>query len=89
MYVMPIYLFAINLFAFLLMGRDKKKAVQHKYRISERTLWTVAFLFGAPGMFIGMQMFRHKTKHSSFKYGLPILSILEIGLVIYGIKELA
>lgn len=62
---------------------DKKRAIKHQYRISERTLWITAILFGALGLFIGMKNFRHKTKHASFKYGLPILSVLELGIVLY------
>jgi uncharacterized membrane protein YsdA (DUF1294 family) len=62
---------------------DKKRAIKHQYRISERTLWITAILFGALGLFIGMKNFRHKTKHALFKYGLPILSVLELGIVLY------
>jgi uncharacterized membrane protein YsdA (DUF1294 family) len=65
------------------MKVDKKRAIKQKYRISERTLWTIAFLFGALGLSIGMNRFRHKTKHLSFKIGLPVLSLVEIGVIIY------
>ncbi|WP_217279756.1 DUF1294 domain-containing protein [Bacillus sp. PK3-056] len=65
------------------MGIDKKRAIKHQYRISERTLWITAILFGAFGLFIGMQKFRHKTKHASFKYGLPLLTLLDAGIVLY------
>lgn len=40
------YLTFINLLAFLLMGLDKQKARQHKWRISERTLFLSAVLGG-------------------------------------------
>lgn len=62
---------------------DKKRAIKHQYRISERTLWTIAIFFGALGLYIGMQNFRHKTKHATFKYGLPALTLLELGIVLY------
>lgn len=65
---------------------DKKRAIKHQYRISERTLWTIAIFFGALGLYIGMKNFRHKTKHTSFKYGLPFLSIIEVGIVLYGLN---
>jgi uncharacterized membrane protein YsdA (DUF1294 family) len=81
-----IYLVFINILGYLLMMIDKKRAIKHQYRISERTLWTIAFLFGALGLFIGMKNFRHKTKHGTFKYGLPFLSILEMGIVLYGLN---
>jgi len=78
-----IYLVVINILGYSLMMIDKKRAIKHQYRISERTLWIIAILFGALGLFIGMKNFRHKTKHASFKYGLPILSVLELGIVLY------
>ena len=67
---MPIiYLIFINLAAFLLMGVDKYKAIRHRWRISEKTL------------FLGMYTFRHKTRHASFVYGMPVILILQIILV--------
>jgi uncharacterized membrane protein YsdA (DUF1294 family) len=78
-----IYLAVVNIFAYSLMGIDKKRAIKHQYRISEKTLWITAILFGALGLFIGMKKFRHKTKHVSFKYGLPLLTLLEAGIVLY------
>ena len=59
------------------MGEDKKRAKRHQYRISERTLWLVAIFGGAIGTTAGMQVYRHKTKHTSFKFGFPILAIIE------------
>ncbi|WP_369426012.1 hypothetical protein [Cytobacillus pseudoceanisediminis] len=34
-------------------------------------------------MTLGMKAFRHKTKHVQFKWGLPILAMLEAGLLVY------
>lgn len=65
------------------MGIDKRKASRNKWRIPESRLWLNAFLFGALGTYIGMQFFRHKTQHAIFKFGLPLLSIVEMALVIY------
>lgn len=79
----------INLVGFYLMMIDKKKAKNHQYRIRESTLWLVALFFGAIGMTLGMKTFRHKTKHFQFKYGLPVLSLLEIGLLLYAFNLLS
>ncbi|MEH7116563.1 DUF1294 domain-containing protein [Neobacillus vireti] len=68
----------MNLVGLLIMGEDKKRAKKNQYRISERTLWLVAIFGGAIGTTAGMQAFRHKTKHTSFKLGFPLLAILEI-----------
>ena len=78
MKVLIIAVIVMNLVGLLIMGEDKKRAKKHEYRISERTLWMVAIFGGAIGTTAGMQLYRHKTKHTSFKLGFPILAILEI-----------
>lgn len=78
---MKLFIIAVivmNLIGLLIMGEDKKRAKKHEYRISERTLWMVAIFGGAIGTTAGMQFYRHKTKHTSFKLGFPILAILEM-----------
>ncbi|RID86418.1 DUF1294 domain-containing protein [Peribacillus asahii] len=85
MFIM-VYMIFINILAFTIMGIDKKKARNGEYRISERTLWTVAVIGGGTGAYLGMKQFRHKTKHTSFKWGLPVLMVIQLGLLVtYGI----
>ncbi|CAN2249617.1 DUF1294 domain-containing protein [Bacillus vallismortis] len=76
-----VYLVLINLCGFWVMGADKRRARQHKWRISEDSLWLIAIVFGALGVWLGMQTFRHKTKHASFKYGVPLLLVIEAILI--------
>jgi uncharacterized membrane protein YsdA (DUF1294 family) len=79
MELMPlIILLIINLYGIFLMGFDKSKAKKGQYRISERTLWIVAICGGAVGTTIGMNVFRHKTKHKSFQIGMPFLVGLQL-----------
>ena len=54
---------------------DKKKAIKKKWRISEQTLLSVSFIGGSLGAYLAMILFRHKTKHFKFKYGLPLMII--------------
>ncbi|QAT44021.1 DUF1294 domain-containing protein [Aminipila luticellarii] len=61
-----------NVVAFAVMGIDKYKAQNNKWRISEATLLSIAFLMGGVGSMIGSQFFRHKTKKTKFKILLPI-----------------
>lgn len=68
----------MNVSGFFIMGADKKRARKNLYRISEARLWTVALFGGALGATVGMKHFRHKTKHLQFKYGLPILAVIEV-----------
>ena len=72
-----------NLWVFLMMGIDKRKAIRGKRRISERRLLLSALAFGALGGFCGMHFFHHKTLHKKFRYGLPVMLILQVALLIF------
>lgn len=67
------YLVLINALAFFLMLIDKQKAQRGAWRISEATLLGCAFLGGSLGAILGMNLFRHKTKHPKFFIGLPVI----------------
>ncbi|WAA11642.1 DUF1294 domain-containing protein [Fervidibacillus halotolerans] len=73
----------MNIFGFIVMGMDKRRAKRQKWRISERTIWLTALLGGALGITIGMYVFRHKTKHLSFKLGLPFLIVAQFACFLY------
>lgn len=75
------YILIINLLGYLTMWLDKRKAKRGEYRISEKTLFTVAILGGSIGSIAGMNKFRHKTKHWYFKYGMPVILILQIAMI--------
>lgn len=77
----------LNFFSFGLMGRDKSLARRKQWRVPEAWFFTLAFLGGAPGVWFGMQFFRHKTQHKSFVFGIPALFVLNLGIV-YGIWTL-
>lgn len=79
--IVLMYFIAINFIAYVTMGNDKKKARTKKYRTSEKTLWLLALLGGAPGSWVAMQTYRHKTKHDAFKYGMPVLALIDIVLL--------
>lgn len=76
------YLIFINLLSFLLMGLDKYKARHKKWRIPEKTLFLIAILGGSIGSILGMQLFRHKTKHTTFVIGMPCILIIQIILTV-------
>lgn len=76
------YFIFVNLWAFCLMGIDKRKAIKGAFRIPEATLFIVALIGGSIGSIAGMYTFRHKTRHSAFVYGMPAILILQIILLI-------
>ena len=77
------YLFAINIVSFFLYGIDKYKAKKNKWRISEATLLMIAVIGGSIGAWAGMQLWHHKTMHKKFKYGIPIIIIIQVALAVY------
>ena len=89
MYVLGlvIYFFIINLFAIFLMKYDKVKAINNQYRVSEKTLFLLALILGGIGIYIGMYLFRHKTKHVKFTVGIPLIIILNILNIYYLISH--
>ena len=87
------YLIVINIVTFLVYGIDKwrstsgrllptgrKKAKQGCWRISEATLLILAVIGGSIGALLGMKVWRHKTQHKKFKYGLPLILLVQIVL---------
>ncbi|CDC81017.1 putative uncharacterized protein [Clostridium sp. CAG:465] len=82
-----IYFFIINLFAIFLMKYDKVKAINNQYRVNEKTLFLIALILGGIGIYIGMYLFRHKTKHVKFTVGIPLIIILNILTIYYLISH--
>lgn len=74
-----VYIIGVNIISLIITAIDKHKAIEKKWRIPERTFWGVALLGGSFGILIGMHVFRHKTNHTSFKVGMPLLLLINIG----------
>ena len=77
------YLLAINALSFILFGLDKYKAKKGKWRISEATLLMIAVIGGSIGAWVGMRLWHHKTMHKKFKYGIPVIIILQVAIAVY------
>ena len=78
-----IYLIGINLAGFIIMGVDKKRAIRGAWRISEASLFLTALLGGSLGCILGMQHFRHKTKHWYFVWGVPAILLAQLALAVW------
>ena len=81
--LVQIYLIAINVITFFLYGIDKMKAQRSKWRIPEAVLLGLPVIGGTIGALFGMRVWNHKTKHKIFKYGLPLLLLLQILLLYF------
>lgn len=76
------YLIGINVIAFLVYGIDKWKAKKSLWRIRETALLGLAVLGGSIGAWLGMKVWRHKTMHKKFKYGIPLILIAQVAIVL-------
>ncbi len=74
--ILLLYLLLINLLGFVLYGLDKAKSKGRGRRIPERVLLWVARLGGGVGCWMGMMLFRHKTKHDRFMALVPLWTVL-------------
>ncbi|MCM1186896.1 MAG: DUF1294 domain-containing protein [Lachnoclostridium sp.] len=77
------YLVIINIIGFAMMGIDKKRAIRGAWRILEASLFTAALIGGSLGCILGMQLFRHKTRHPKFQIGMPVILILQACISIF------
>lgn len=73
----------MSVIGFALMGIDKNRAINHKWRIKEATLFLIAFLGGGIGSTLGMFFFRHKTKHWYFRLFFPLFAEAQTALLFF------
>ena len=86
-YIFLCYLVIMNIIGLGMMGLDKSKARHHARRIPEKTLFLVGFLGGSIGIWAGMYLFRHKTRHWYFVVGVPVIVLLQAVITIYFITR--
>lgn len=77
------YIIGVNVITFMVYGIDKLKARKGKWRISEYTLLLLAIAGGSLGAWCGMKVWHHKTMHKKFRYGIPLIIAMQIGLCLY------
>lgn len=82
LHIVLIYLVVVNAGTFIMYGIDKFKARHSKWRVPETTLLGMAVVGGSVGAWLGMSVWHHKTLHKKFKYGVPLILILQIVLVV-------
>lgn len=71
----------MSLLAFVLFALDKYKAKRGRWRTPEAVLLGVCLLGGAFGGFLGMRLFRHKTRKPPFPWAVPLLLLLQAALL--------
>ncbi len=72
------YLLAANLLTFVTYGIDKYKARHNHWRVREASLLLLAALGGSIGALLAMRVFRHKTQHKKFRFGVPAILLVQL-----------
>lgn len=80
---LAVWLFAINLVTFAVYGADKRRARRGAWRVPEKTLFLLPLLGGSVGALLGMRVFRHKTKHWYFVWGVPAILLAQMALAVW------
>ena len=77
------YLLAVNLLTFVTYGVDKWKARHNRWRVREEALLLLDALGGSIGALLAMRVFRHKTLHRKFRYGVPAILLVQIAAAVF------
>lgn len=80
---LAVWLIAINLVTFAVYGADKRRARRGAWRVPEKTLFLLPLLGGSVGALAGMRVFRHKTKHWYFVWGVPAILLAQAALAVW------
>lgn len=76
----------INIVTFIIYGIDKYKAKKGKWRIPENSLIGLAIIGGSIGAYLGMRVWHHKTMHLKFKYGIPLIIVIQLVIAYMFVK---
>ena len=80
------YIIVMSVILYIFMFIDKKRAIKHQWRISEKTLLLLGFFGGAIGGVFAMYSIRHKTRKNAFAFSYPILSAIHIFIMVKLLK---
>ncbi|MBP5326723.1 MAG: DUF1294 domain-containing protein [Bacteroidales bacterium] len=75
------YILAANMLTIIAYSIDKWKARQNHWRVREASLLLLALLGGSVGAILAMYIFRHKTQHNKFRYGVPVILLIQLSLI--------
>jgi len=79
-----LYLLIINLLAYAIMWIDKLKSLYKWWRISEKTLWILACIWGVFGVWLGMMApIYHKAGKRGFRSWIPVIAVVWVFVLAY------
>ncbi len=81
--IFAFYIIIISLVSAIVCIYDKVISPKNRVelRIPEKTLLILSALGGSVAMFLTMLAIRHKTKHIKFMLGIPLIMVIQAGLI--------
>lgn len=87
-YGIYLYFALISVIAFVITVYDKVISKRPGVRrVPEATLLIISALGGSLCMFATMLLIRHKTKHAKFMIGIPLIMLLQAGIIVFFILK--
>ena len=82
-YAVLAFVLVANAAAFAAFGLDKWRSRRGRRRIPEAHLLWLAWATGAAGAWLAVSVFRHKTRKTSFRRKLALVTLLNLGWVLW------
>ena len=82
-----LYLIIISSISVAITILDKIAARRRAMRVPEAVLFLLAALGGSLSMYITMFIIRHKTQHPKFRYGIPVIMVLQIAALMFAVWQ--
>jgi uncharacterized membrane protein YsdA (DUF1294 family) len=80
---------AWNALVFAIFFVDKRAARHGHWRVSEKTLLTLALVAGSPGAVMAQQLLRHKTRKEPFRSILAAIAVMHLLIAVSLISAVA
>lgn len=77
----------LNILGFILVSLDKYKAKNKLWRIPERSFFLLSILGGSIGVYLGLFLFRHKTRNWYFMSVIPVIILAQAIFVYYLVNK--
>ena len=81
--ILAAWLIALSAADLVLCSWDKRCAKRGAWRVPEKRLLLIAHFGGAPGLWAGMALFRHKTRHLVFQVSAPVLTVVQLSFLFF------
>ncbi len=85
--LLPYIILFLNILGFVMVMLDKYEAKNRLWRIPERTFFLLSILGGGIGVFLGLLIFNHKTKHWYFMTLIPFIIIIQVLFIYYLVNK--